>query len=57
MSPGGSNITLNPAKDCVKPCQAYEHDLGRVYEGWGRRVRGWRVDKGDAALSITKKDK
>lgn len=58
MSPGGPNITLNSAEDCVKPCQAYEHDLGSVCEGWGRRAgggRGWRVDEGDAAPSITDK--
>ncbi len=35
MSPGGPNITLTSAEDCVKPCQACEHDLGSVCEGRG----------------------
>lgn len=35
MSPGGLSITLNPAETCVKPRQACEHDLGRVWERSG----------------------
>lgn len=40
MSPGGPNTTLNSADDCVKLCQAYEHDLGSVCEGWGGGQEG-----------------
>lgn len=58
MSPGDPNTTLNSAEDCVKLCQAYEHDLRGCESGEGRLAgggRGWSVDEGDAAPSITDK--